>query len=74
MTTNEIQIMAAGGRCVIKTHDGHYLGISLGKPVLVDSPTCAHVYSYVNDNVPGQLAGVKEQLGFDWTVEVAPCR
>jgi hypothetical protein len=74
MTTNEINIMAGGGRCIIKTHDEHYLGINRGSPCLVDTPAQAHVYDYVGDNVPNQLATVKESMGYDWTAEPAPNR
>lgn len=71
MTANEIQIMANGGKCVIKTHEGKYLGLLDHKqrPCLVDDPKDAKVYSYVGDNVPGQLAMVENTLGFSWTVE-----
>ncbi len=67
MTPNEIQIMAGGGRCVIMTDTGKYLGfVRPGQIGFVDSKDRAFCYDYVKDNVRGQIEQVEQAHGIKW--------
>jgi hypothetical protein len=70
MTSEEIKIMAAGGKCRITNGAGQYLAYGKDRKIeFVDDKKRAFVYDYVKDNVPGQLEQVRQAFKAEWYAE-----
>lgn len=67
LTSEEIKIMAAGGRCNIVNDAGQYLAHDrAGKISFVEDKNRAFVYDYVKDDVPSQLEQVRQTYSAKW--------
>jgi hypothetical protein len=67
LSSEEVKIMAAGGRCRIVNDAGQFLAYGKDRQIqFVDDKDRAFVYDYVRDNVPGQLEQVRQMYSAKW--------
>ena len=67
LTSEEIKIIAAGGKCHIVNDAGQYLAFGTdGKIQFVEDKSSAFVYDYIKDNVPGQIENVRQLYAAHW--------
>jgi hypothetical protein len=67
LTSEEIKIMAAGGRCCITNDAGKYLAYGKdGKIAFVDDKSKAFIYDFIRDNVPIQIEQISQAYKVEW--------